>query len=63
MLIVVFHDRGDTLSVNCKDTNLNYKLDLHIITDTEESLIDSDLEAFNHNPVANTSYLNEGNSN
>lgn len=28
------------LSVTCKDTNLNYKLDLRIITDTEDGLIE-----------------------
>jgi hypothetical protein len=39
ILIVILHSRGDTLSVDCKSVDLNYRLDLRIITDSEKGPI------------------------
>ncbi|KAI7863152.1 hypothetical protein BDF14DRAFT_1973317 [Spinellus fusiger] len=37
----VFIQWGDTLSIDCKNSNLNYKLDLRLITDTEKGPIEA----------------------
>ena len=55
ILIVILHNRGDTLSVDCKSVDLKYRLDLRIITDTEKGPIEVTTGEF-----ASTKKITEG---
>lgn len=46
ILITIALNRGDTLSIYCKNLNLSYKLDLRLIADTEGSSIKAATDEF-----------------
>lgn len=41
MLIVILHNKGDIVSVESRNVDLNYRLDLRMITDTEKGPIEA----------------------